>query len=174
MVDAALIEFFMVVLTALTVMVTVLSAVCVAYLNYKSIKTNIDTNKSQVLLQCLREYGNVMKDRTNAKNEKNRELIIGYYRELFDLHWTEFRLWKLDFIEDDTMTAWLNSRYRDYLTDYLTAQDENGDEIEISYKDSWDDLVKTNYFEKDDKFLIFMKYAYDNHIEDALKMKNKR
>ena len=169
MVDADLIDILTIALTALTV----LSAVFVTYLSYKSIKTNIDTNKSQVLLQCLREYGQVMKDRTNAKNEKNRELIINYYRELFDLHWTEFRLWKLDFIEDDTMTAWLNGRYRDYLNDSLTAEDENGNDIEISYKDSWNDLVKANYFEKEDKFIIFMKYAYDNHIADALKMKQK-
>lgn len=168
MVDANLIDILKIALTALTV----ISAAFVTYLSYKSIKTNIDTNKSHVLLQCLREYIDIKKSRTNAKIEQNEELILNYYRELFDLNWTEFQLWKLNFIEDTTMTAWLSGRHRDYLNDCMTAKDEKGNETKICYKDSWDKIVQTNYFEKKDKFLIFMKHAHDNRIEDALKMKN--
>ena len=170
MVDDNLIEIVTMLLTALTL----ISAVSVTYLSYKTIKTNIDTNKSQVLLQCLREYINIQKDRTIAIREHNEEMILNYYRELFDLHWTEYQLWRLNFIDDTPMTAWINGRYRDYLDDYLIAKDEKGDEIKIYYKDCWDNLVKTNYFEKDDKFITFVKYAHDNNIKDALKMNKKK
>lgn len=170
MVDATLVELAMMFLTA----ITVLSATYAAYLSYRSIKTNINTTKSQVLLQCLREYIDIQKDRTNAKIEKTEELCSDYYRELFDVHWTEFQLWRLNFIDDDSMTAWLNSRYRNYLNDYLIAKNEKGKEIKICYKDSWEKSVQENYFEKDDPFLAFMKLAHDNNIKEALKMKLKR
>lgn len=169
MVDATTVGIITAVFTALTV----LCATIAAYLSFCSIKTNIDATKSQVLLQCLREYINIRKDRTNARLEGSEDLCLNYYRELFDLHWTEFRLWRLKFIDDTTMTAWLNSRYRNYLDDYLIAKNETGEEVKIRYKDTWNKGLIENYFEKDDQFVKFMNLTYDNKIEEALKMKQK-
>ena len=169
MVEATTVELITTLFTALTV----LSATIAAYLSFRSIRTNIDSTKSQVLLQCLREYINIQKNRTGARLEQSEELCANYYRELFDLHWTEFQMWKLNFIDDTTMTAWLNSRYRNYLDDYLIAEKENGDKIKIRYKDIWDKVLIEHYFEKDDPFVKFMKHTYDNKIKEALKMKTK-
>ena len=167
MVDATTIGL----ITAIFTVLTVISATIAAFLSYHSIKKNIDSIKSQVLLQCLREYINIRKDQTTARLEKSEELCSNYYRELFDLHWTEFRLWRLNYIDDAIMATWLKSRNRNYLNDFLIAENEKGEKVEIYYKDMWDKVLIENYFEKDDPFVKFMKFAYENKIQEALKMK---
>ncbi|NOR46803.1 MAG: hypothetical protein GQ533_01975 [Methanosarcinaceae archaeon] len=167
MVDATIIEL----ITAIFTVLTVISATIAAFLSYHSIRKNIDSIKSQVLLQCLREYINIRKDRTDARLKKSEELCSNYYSELFDLHWTEFRLWRLNYIEDAIMATWLKSRNRNYLNDFLIAENEKGETVEIHYKDMWNNVLIEDYFEIDDPFVKFMKLAYENKIQEALKMK---
>ena len=169
MVDATTIEVITMIFTALTVFFASIAA----YLSFRSIKKNIDSTKSQVLLQCLREYINIKKNRTNARLMKNEEMCSNYYIELFDLHWTEFQLWRLFYIDDAVMETWLNSRNRNYLSDFLIAENEKGEKVEIHYKDMWKKVLVENYFEKDDPFVKFMTFAYENKIQEALKMKPK-
>lgn len=167
MVDATIIEL----ITAIFTVLTVISATIAAFLSYHSIRKNIDSIKSQVLLQCLREYINIRKDRTDARLKKSEELCSNYYSELFDLHWTEFRLWRLNYIDDAIMATWLKSRNRNYLNDFLIAENETGETVEIHYKDMWNNVLIEDYFEIDDPFVKFMKLAYENKIQEALKMK---
>lgn len=91
MVDASTVQLITMVFTS----ITAVSAAGAAYMSFRSIKANINTTKSLVLLNCLKEYIDVRKDRTKALKDNNKELCFDYYRELFDLHWTEFRLWMI-------------------------------------------------------------------------------
>lgn len=145
-----------------------------AGLSYLAIRTNIDNTKSQVLLDCLREYIEIRKHRTTAIMANSKELCSDYYRELFDLHWTEFRLWRKGYIDDETMKSWLNIRYRNYMGDSLIFKDKAGKWIKVNYKESWEKLIKEDYFEKDDLFVNFMTYNHNNEIKKALKMKKER
>jgi len=69
------------------------------------------------------------------------------------------------------MATWLNSRNRNYSNDFLIAENEKGETVEIHYKDMWNNVLIEDYFEIDDPFVKFMKLAYENKIQDALKMK---
>lgn len=147
------------------------SAAVAAILSLLSIRTNVNTARSHVLLQCLEDYIEIQKHRTDALMKRNEKLCLDYYRELFDLHWTEFRLWKSGFIDDETMSTWLKIRYRNYLNDAISFMDDAGKEIKISYKESWEKLINENYFEKDDLFIKFMGYAHNDEIPRAIEMK---
>lgn len=156
--------------TGITAISAIFAAIA-ASLSYLSIKTNVDTAKSQVLLQCLREYIEIRNHRTKALTEKKKELCEDYYRELFDLHWTEFRLWRWGYIDDETMSLWLSLRFRNYRDDSLIIKNENEVDIKTTYKECWDKLIESNYFEKDDPFTKFMNLVHIEQIKEAIKMK---
>lgn len=148
------------------------SAAIAAILSLLSIRANINTARSNVLLRCLEDYLEIQKHRTDALMKKNETLCFDYYRELFDLCWTEFRLWKSGFIDDETMSIWLKIRYRNYdKNDAISFKDATGNDIKVYYKESWKKLIKENYFEKDDLFIKFMEYAHNDEIHKAIGMK---
>jgi hypothetical protein len=147
------------------------AAFIAAILNYLAIRTNIDNEKSKVLLQCLEKYFHVRKDRTKAILERKKEFCEEYYRELLDLTWTEFHLWKKGYIDDDVMMSWSIALYRNHNSEDLPYLNEHGAEVSYRYEDYWKYIIETNYFERTDPFIEFMNNLHLNKIDDAMKMK---
>ncbi len=60
------------------------------------------------------------------------------------------------------------------MNDSLIFKDKSGKWIQVNYKESWEKLIREDYFGKDDLFVNFMKYTHNNDINKALKMKKER
>jgi hypothetical protein len=146
------------------------AAFLAAFFNYRAIKTHLDNEKSKVLLQCLEKYFNVRKDRTRAIQEQRKELCEDYYREILDLLWTEFTLWKSGYIDDEIMIQWSMARLRSYTNETLDYL-ENGKTMSISCKEYWEVVTNhLNYFEITDSFVLFMGHVQSNNIKVAIKL----
>lgn len=148
-------------------------ALIAAIVNYHAIRTNLSNEKSTVLLQCLERYINVRKDRTKAVHERKKGCCEDYYRELFDLSWTEFQLWRNGYIDDEIVKKWAISRYRCFLNDKITYLDENNTEICCTYQEQWKEAIKNSYFEWDDPYTQFMNYCHEDKIDEVMKMRLK-
>jgi len=123
------------------------------------------------LVNCLDAYTKLMRDRTKAEEQKSEKLCKDYYRELFDLHWTEFQIWRGDMIPDRVMRAWLAVRRRNYEKDFLQFDTDNGQKITVKYSQIWDELKSQRYFEPSDPYLQFMDKAHEEVITDMKKLK---
>jgi hypothetical protein len=123
------------------------------------------------LINCLDAYIKLMRDRTKAEDQKSEKLVKDYYRELFDLHWTEFHLWQQGLIPESVMNAWLAVRRRNYTKDAIEFETINGQKVNITYRQIWDQLLVDEYFEPADPFVKFMKKA---HTEVITNMKQLR
>lgn len=123
------------------------------------------------LLSCLDKYISIMKDRTRALSEKSNHSAEEFYRELFDLHWSEFHLWQHGVIPDQFMRSWLYIRKRNYDSDKIIVKSTEGVEKAITYKKMWDKLKAENYFEINDPFVRFMDRAHGAAITDIKKLK---
>jgi hypothetical protein len=145
------------------------AAFLAAFFNYRAIRTHLDNEKSKVLLQCLEKYFNVRKDRTRAIQDRRKDLCEDYYREILDLLWTEFILWRNGYIDDEIIYQWSMARLRSYTNESL-EYDENGVAKKISCKDYWDySTNQINYFEITDFFVAFMNHIQANDINEAIK-----
>lgn len=128
--------------------------------------------RAAILLDCLRNYVAIRKDRTTALAENSGDLCRDYYRALIDLHWSEFQIWRMGEIEDRVMSAWLYARWRNWEKDEICLP--NGTKQKFTYAEEWKELVDTRYFDPNDEFIEFMNYVHRNEIPKALAMKNKR
>jgi len=129
--------------------------------------------KGKVLFNALNSYIAIQKDRSIVISEKNPESARNYYREMFDLHWTEFNLWRKGYIDDYIMIAWLHARRRNYEHDTISTTDENGNAIIVSYKKVWESLIDpaNAYFIRGDPFITFMEYVHADNIPRAIREK---
>jgi hypothetical protein len=131
-----------------------IAAAITAYCNYKTAKAAKEAIMASNLFNCLNAYTRVMRTKTEALEQKSKRLCEDYYRELFDLLWTEFQLWKADMIPDHMMSAWSSVRYRSYkYPEELSFTAEDGGKWDTSYRKAWDDLEKSIY---PDAFVDFM------------------
>jgi hypothetical protein len=163
-------------LTAVTAVFTALTALATTVLSlitYDSFKRNMDASKSQMLLTCMNHYIQIQKDRTKAIIEKKSDYVREYYREMFDLHWTEFQLWNIGYIDDERMKPWLKLRHKDFDHDYILIDDQPPSD-KLTYKQVWNELLDANYFSKNGLFATFMDYAHSNDVEEALALKRRK
>nr|WP_321353134.1 hypothetical protein [uncultured Methanoregula sp.] len=145
------------------------AAFLAAFFNFRAIKTHLDNEKSKVLLQCLEKYFNVRKDRTRAIQLRRKDLCEDYYREILDLLWTEFILWRNGYIDDEIINQWSMARVRCYSNESL-EYDENEAVKKLSCKEYWEYVTsKINYFELTDPFVSFMNHIQTNDINEAIK-----
>lgn len=120
---------------------------------------------SSNLINCLNAYITVMRARTKAIEDKSEEQCKSFYRELFDLHWTEFQMWRDGLIPNHVIEAWLAVRGRNYREDSIQF-DKDGKVVIVSYKQVWDDLIDRRYFEPTDRYLDLMKIVHDEKLTD--------
>lgn len=123
------------------------------------------------LVNCLNSYITIMRARTKALEDKSEQQCKDCYRELFDLHWTEFQLWQRDMIPDHTMNAWLRIRNRNYRKDSMEFLTETGQKISVTYQQEWERLKDIEYFEPDDPFRGLMDKAHREVITDMKKLR---
>lgn len=162
---------FVNILGLLILLVAAIIAAIAAYFSYRSVKATEKATVAATLLGCLEQYRLVMKGKREALEKKQEVYCEDFYRELFDLHWSEFHIWKMGMIPDDVMKAWLAIRYRNYMEDAFRFTDATGKEVTISYKDTWNKLNRLNYFEQTDPFVKFMNKAHSEAITDMRKLR---
>jgi len=132
------------------------------------------TNKATtatILSTCLNTYVGIMRVKTKALEERSTKQCEDFYRELFDLHWSEFQFWCDRLIPDHVMKAWLAVRHRNYTRDALSFVGDNGQQITITYREVWDKLKSFDYFEGTDPFVKFMDKVHGELIEDVKKLR---
>lgn len=151
----------------------VIAAFLAAIVLWFEIKNLKEEFKGGILFNALNSYIAIQKDRRKAVSEKDPELANEYYREMFDLHWTEFNLWRKGYIDDNIMKAWLHARRRNYEHDTISTVDQKGNTVEVSYSAVWDSLVdpQNAYFIEGDPFKEFMNDAHNNNIQQAIDRK---
>jgi len=127
---------------------------------------------SSILINCLNAYLGIMRSRTRALENKSEQQCKDFYRELFDLHWTEFQLWREKLIPDHVMNAWLAVRRRNYNKDSLEFETETGKKVSVTYQQLWRELKEDiEYFEPTDPFIRFMDKAHAEAITDMCKLR---
>lgn len=150
--------------------ITALSACAAAVFTLLAALATKKATRGAALGICLDKYILIMKGKSKAIGEKNKEMAEDFYRELFDLHWSEFHLWHDGIIPDKVMRAWLLIRHKNYKEDKITWE-SNGEQIQITYKSQWKRLIDGGYFENDDPFVKFMRRAHSRPVSNMKELK---
>ncbi len=159
--------FFQFLFTALAA----LGACAAAIFTFSASRATANASRGQTLLACLDKYISIMRDKREATEKQSLSLAKQFYRELFDLHWSEFHLWRQGAIPDNVMRAWLIVRKRNYDSDGITYIFASMPEQRISYANCWAEFTSNNYFEMADPFVKFMNKAHSGDISDLKKLK---
>lgn len=146
-------------------------AVGAAIFTYLTARATQKATTASNLLNCLNAYTALMRARTKALEEKNKQQCKDFYRELLDLHWTEFQIWREGMIPDHVMKAWLAVRRRNYIRDALEFDTDDGQRITVTYREVWDELKNTEYFEATDPFVSFMDKTHGQVITDIKQLR---
>lgn len=152
-------------------LLTALGAFLAASFTFLAAKATKKASRGATLLSCLDKYISVMKDKREATTKKSRQLAEEFYRELFDLHWSEFHLWQEHVIPDRVMQSWLYIRKRNHDIDKIMCESEDGTERAVSYAEQWNKLKSENYFEINDPFVKFMDRAHSGEVTDMKKLR---
>ena len=147
-----------------------IAAAAAAGFTWSGAKAVRKSTTSSNLINCLNSYITIMKARTQAIDSKNEQRCKDFYRELFDLHWTEFQMWRAGLIPDHVMKAWLDVRRRNYKEDSIRFE-KDGREVTVSYREVWDELKRKNYFEPEDLYRRFMNQIHEEVITDMKKLR---
>jgi hypothetical protein len=139
-----------------------LGASLAATFTYFAATATKKASRGAALLSCLQNYIGIMKDKRKAEEEGTSRLAEEFYRELLDLHWSEFHLWRDGVIPDSVMLPWIRVRKRNFNEDRITCTNEGGKIV--TYKDCWSKLEGMNYFEIDDPFVQFMNKVHAGDI----------
>lgn len=142
-----------------------------ALFTWRAARATAKANRGQTILMCLDKYISIMRDKSEAIKAKEERLAKDFYRELFDLHWSEFHLWHEGAIPNSVMSPWIIVRRRNFNKDYIECRSE-GNNIQISYASSWSEL-KGEYFELTDSFVNFMDTIHIGDIVNIRKLKRK-
>jgi hypothetical protein len=147
-------------------------AVAAAIATWRQALAISKSTTSSNLINCLNAYIAIMRARTRALENKSEQQCKDFYRELFDLHWTEFQLWQEHMIPDHVMKAWLAVRRRNYNKDSLEFETETGHKVSVTYQQVWRELKEDiEYFEPTDPFIRFMDKAHTQVITDMQKLR---
>ena len=124
-------------------------------------------SRKDTLLKLLDKYLDLMKTRHEALEKKDPSKLEVHYRELFDLHWTEYHLFRQKMIDIEVYGAWIKRRYKDYcIQESLITEPANS----ITYAYLWKKLVNEGYFEGDDTFVAHMKLVHEGNFNAALEI----
>ena len=144
-----------------------------AMANWFTAKATRESMTASVLIDCLNAYTNVMRQRAVAIESKSEQQCKDFFRELFDLHWTEFQLWRQSMIPNHVMKAWLSVRRRNYdeKKGRIQITTDTDKIVIVTYKQVWDELNRDQYFEEDDPFVTFMNKIHSQKIKDMKKLR---
>lgn len=151
-------------------LVAVIAAATAAFFTWREAKAVTRSTTSSNLINCLNSYITIMRARAKAIEDKSEQQSKDFYRELLDLHWTEFQMWRDGLIPDHVMKAWLAVRHRNYNED-LIQFNKDGQEITVSYSQVWDELDNKKYFEPSDPFRQLMIKVHEEVITDVKKLR---
>ena len=151
--------------------VAAIAASLAAVFTYFAARATQKATTASNLVNCLNTYVGLMRARAKAEEEKGQKLCKDFYRELFDLHWTEFQIWREGMIPDHVMKAWLSVRRRNYEKDRLQFISDTGRRITVKYSQVWDELKRQKYFEPTDPYLQFMDKAHEEVITDMKQLR---
>lgn len=89
----------------------------------KNIEASIAHTKASIILQCLQRYLEITDHRTKAIIQQNEEMARQYWRELVDLLWSEYHLWKHEneYIGDEHMHIWCTVRRESYIKNHAVT-----------------------------------------------------
>jgi len=147
-------------------------AIVAAIIAFFALRHSHEQTKASILIDCLNTHIEMRRLMNEAIEKKSKIMCEEYYKELLDLHWTEFRLWTSGLIPRHVMRAWLDSRFRSFRDDSgISFQDNDGNSVNVIYREIWEKLKGQNYFNSDDPFVHFMDLVHDGDINKALKIK---
>lgn len=149
-----------------------LAATCAAassVFSYVAVRYVARQTRAQVILDCMRSYTNIRRLRTDATEHHSVDRARDYYRELFDLHWTEYELYRERLIPRRMYVAWLDARRRNFREDGIEIQLPNAQCQRVTYAECWHKLVNDNYFSPADGFVAFMQLVHDNNVDAAIR-----
>jgi len=147
------------------------AAAVAAMFSYWAVKGLRKQTNATILLTCLQSYLDVRRTRVRATQDKSKGLAYTYYRELFDLHCSEYNLWRRRLIDQEVTKMWIIARRRDFQKDQIVIQDDGEGSNLVSYSDVWQQLLETEYFHPSDPFVEFMNRAHKGEIDAALRNK---
>lgn len=154
-------QLVLLLLAAMGALLAAMGALIAAIFTWFAAQATKTASRGATLLSCLQNYIDIMKDRRKAEEEESSLSVEEFYRELFDLHWSEFHLWRDDVISDNVMLAWARVRKRNFDEDKAIS---TKDGKTVTYRNCWDKLKNINYFEIDDPFVKFMKKVHAGEI----------
>jgi hypothetical protein len=149
--------------------IATLVAATAAIFSFLAVRAIGKQTRASILLGCLDAYIQIRRHRSEAITAKSQTQCEDYYRELFDLHWSEYQLFAASHIPENVMRAWLDSRWRNYREDKVEFTNEGGQRLTVTYEDMWNKLLKSGYFTMKDRYVGFMNLAHEGKIEEALR-----
>nr|VFJ61468.1 MAG: hypothetical protein BECKDK2373B_GA0170837_110112 [Candidatus Kentron sp. DK]VFJ66588.1 MAG: hypothetical protein BECKDK2373C_GA0170839_11512 [Candidatus Kentron sp. DK] len=156
----------------LTQIVSIFASIIALVIAFLTLKQLHFQTKGLVLLGCLENYQRITRGREKAITNRSKREAHLYYREICDLHWTEFKMWESGAIPDHVIDVWIRARHYDYKNEYIEFENNEGVRVIVDYKTVWDSLKKKGYFQSEDSFTIFMDLAHHGEIEKALMIPN--
>lgn len=149
-------------------------AIIAVVIAFFALRQSHEQTKASILIECLNTHIEMRRLVNEAVEKKSKTMCEEYYKELLDLHWTEFRLWQSGLIPRHVMKAWLDSRYRSFHDGDISNipfKDNDGNDVNVRYRDVWEHLKEIKYFHTGDPFVKFMDLVHKGHIDDALKIR---
>jgi len=113
-----------------------------------------------VLVNLLAAYGSLRNSADQALQNKDLGLCRAYYRQYFDLLWTEFQLWRRGLIPNSIMHAWLLAVHRSYRDQAFPYRAQDSSEAQLTHKEAWDHAMRELYFDQQDPFVTFVEHVY--------------
>jgi hypothetical protein len=149
-------------------LVAVIVAAITAGFAYFTIRKNMQTNRGTAMLACLEKHFYIMEHKTKALADKSESMAKQYYRENFDLLWSEIHLWKDGVISDVTMFDWLHLRQIEYDEDKINV---DGIKEPITYKKQWGRYIEEGYFREGDQYIELIKKNHCKRIKNIMDLK---
>ncbi len=121
-----------------------------------------DQEKAANLVESMKIYMNVQNERRAALTEtdtaKRRVMARNYWRNLFDMHWLVFQLYRKSDMDQNIFTTWTTSRFINYWS--AGESIPVGDGSSVSYRQEWEQLGQGHYFMDKGEYQVFMKEVY--------------
>jgi len=153
---------------AVAAIITVFVTLVIAIFNFLAVKEMEKEAKASVMQKCTESYIMIRRQRSKAIMENSVQIAKDYYREICDLHWSEFRLYSDGLIPKNVMKAWLDARARNFSNDQIELGDNRTGTQIVKYSEEWVALLDNGYFETEDPFVQFMNNVHEGRVDDVL------
>lgn len=146
-----------------------------AWLAYRAVQVHKNASNGSTMVACLGKYIDIMEHKRVAEEGNRVSLAEQYYREIFDLLWSEVRFWRDKVIHDDTMFAWLYIRRKHYEDDdKIQVKLDDGTTKDIKYREEWEKSFAGHYFHPSDPYIPFMRKVHNGEINTLKDLRRQR